>query len=102
MIGDGNKIANDGQFRLNLQTTIGEPVNDISSTFQVAKRTRPLMSVGKICDNDMDVLFNQTKAKVLTRAGHEICTLVREHGGLYIANFRLRRPGTPTPFVRQG
>ena len=102
MVGDGNKIANDGQVRLNLQTTIGESTNDISSTLQVAKVSRPFMSVGKICDNDMDVLFNQTKAKVSTRAGHEICKLVREHGGLYIAKFRLRRPGTPTPFVRQG
>ena len=60
------------------------------------------MSVGKMRDNDMGVLFNQTRANVLTEAGHEICTCVREHGGLYIATFRLRRPGTPTPFVRKG
>ena len=102
VIGDGNKITNDGQIRFNLQTTVGDSVNDISSTFQVAKVSVPLMSVGKICDNDMDVLFNQTRAKVLARAGHEICAFVREHGGLYIAKFRLRRPGTPTPFVQQG
>ena len=60
------------------------------------------MSVGKICDNDMDVLFNQNRPKVLTRAGDEICTFVRENGGLYIAKFRFKRPGAPTPFVRQG
>ena len=72
VIGDGNKMANDGQVRLNLQTTIGESTNDISSTFQVAKVSRRLMFVGKICDNNMDVLLDQTKANVLTRAGHTI------------------------------
>ena len=97
MIGDGIKIANDGQVRISLQTMTGEFTDDISSTVQVAKVS---MSVGEICDNDVDLLFNQTKAKVLTRAGHKICTFVREHGGLYIAKFRLWRPGTPTPFVR--
>ena len=102
VIGDGNNIANNGQIGFNLQTTVGDSVNDISSTCQLAKVSRPLMSVGKICDNDVDVLVSQTRAKVFARAGHEICTFVREHGGLYIAKFRLRRPGTPTPFVRQG
>ena len=101
VIGYGNKTANDGQVNLNLQTTSGSP-NNIMSIFQVAKVLRSLMSVGKIYDNDMNVLFNQIRAKVLTRDGDTICTLETQHGGLYIAKFRLRRPGTPTPFVRQG
>ena len=100
VIGDGNKIANDGQANLNLQITSGFP-NDTMSTFQVAKVSRPLMSVGKICDNDLDVLFNQIRAKVSTRMGDTICTLKKQHGGLYIAKLRLRRPGTPTHFVRR-
>ena len=101
VIGDGNKIANDAQVNLNLQTTSGS-LNDIMSTFQVAKVSRPLWSVGKTCENDMDVLVNQIRAKVLTRGGDTICTFERRIGGLYVAKFRFRRPGTPTPFVRQG
>ena len=49
VIGDGNNIAKDGQVGLNLQITIGESTNDISSTFQFATASWPLMSVGKIC-----------------------------------------------------
>ena len=60
------------------------------------------MSVGKICDNDMDVLFNHQLTKVLARSGATPCTFERQHCGSYIAKFLLRRPSAPTHFGRQG
>ena len=99
VIGDGNKISNDGQVCLNLQTTTDD-LNSIASIFQVAKVSRPLMSVGKICDNDMDVIFGKDRARVVTRDGAEVCTFHRSNGGLYLAKFRLKRPADG--FGRQG
>lgn len=99
VIGDGRKISNDGQVCLNLQTMDADP-SSIASTFQVAKVSRPLMSVGKICDNGMDVVFSADKAKVVTKEGAEVCTFERVNGGLYLAKFRLKRPNNG--FGRQG
>ena len=48
LMGDGGTIPNLGQKSLNL---VDESVGrDLSSVFQIAGVTRPLMSVGKICD----------------------------------------------------
>ena len=97
-MGDGNQINNLGQFVLNLQGG-EEGGNNITTTFQVAKVSRPLMSVGRICDNDMDVLFSDVQAKVIARSdGATVCTFERQGGGLYLAKFRLKQPD----FGRQG
>ena len=98
MVGDGNKISNDGEVRFNLQTIEDNP-NDIGSTLQVAKVSRPLMSVGKICDNGMKVVFSSDKAEVMKGAA-TVCTVERINQGLYLAKFRLKRP--TAPFGRQG
>ena len=45
IVGNGAKVPDDGQVNLNLQTG-GDWLDDIISTFQVAKVSRPLMSVG--------------------------------------------------------
>ena len=52
-MGDGGTIANLGQKQLNLaDNTVG---SDVQSIFQIAAVTRPLMSVGKICDEGHNV-----------------------------------------------
>ena len=99
VIGNGKTISNDGQINLNLETMADDP-NSIASIFQVAGVSRPLMSVGKICDNDMDVIFGKDKARVLTKGGAEVCTFTRSNGGLYLAKFRLKKPADG--FGRQG
>ena len=40
-------------------TTDGKEGMKIKSTFQTAKVTRPLWSVGKICDEGLEVKFNK-------------------------------------------
>ena len=82
-----------------------QPLNDsnqpLQSIFQIAKVTRPLMSVGKICDNGMEILLNEERAVVRDkRDGSELCVFERKPGGLYIGKFRLKAPSPG--FARQG
>ena len=84
-------MPNQGQKTLNL-----EPENDeftsLKSCFQIAKVTSPLMSVGRICDNKMRVIFEDTKAVVQTLDGVQVCVFERKPGGLYTCKMRLKSP----------
>ena len=96
-MGDGGEIANMGQKQLHLSDTVAE--SDLCSVFQIAAVTRPLMSVGKICDEGHEITFNQVSAIVRSKDGDEICRFHREPtGGLYVAKLRLRNPAG---FARQ-
>ena len=94
-MGDGGKLANVGQNTLKLSTP--ELGTEISSTFQIANVTRPLMSVGKICDEGMTVTFSKTCAVVSDKDGRVVCKFERQQGRLYIAKMRLKSRG----FIRQ-
>ena len=85
-MGKGAKVPNNGQVNLNLQT--GENLlNDITS-----KVSRPLMSVGKLCDTGMEVTFRKTQADAVAPGGAVVCTFERQPGGLYVAKLKLKRP----------
>jgi hypothetical protein len=100
IVGDGNRIANLGQRSLNMQP-MGDPSSQLRSIFQIAKVTRPLMSVGKICDNGMQVTFDDDKAEVRDKKdGSLLCVFERKPGGLYLCKFRLKAPSPG--FARQG
>ena len=86
---DDGRIPNQGQACLSLET-MGETPNVIKSTFQIAKVSRPLMSVGKICDGGLFVGFTDVKADATNKQGRAVCTFVRQPGGLYVA--RLKAP----------
>jgi len=96
IVGDGNRIPNQGQKELNLQPEERQNCK-IKSVFQIARVTRPLMSVGKICDAGMKVEFDAEKAVVKNSAGKEICMFLRKPGGLYTCKMKLK-----SPFHRQG
>ena len=90
MMGDGGEIANLGQKQLNLtDNALG---SDVQSIFQIAAVTRPLMSVGKICDEGHEVTFSNVCATVRNKAGVELCKFHRDSGGLYVAKLKLRNP----------
>ena len=72
-------------------------VNNIDSTFQAAKVSRPLMSVGRICDSGLRVEFDKNVARVISQDGKVLTVFEREAGGLYLARMRLKRP-----FIRHG
>ena len=87
------KIPNQGQFTLSLrgEGKDGKKGRDIKSTFQTAAVTRPLWSVGRICDEGFDVKFSKDIAVVLTKQGKEVCRFHRS-GGLYLARLSLKNP----------
>ena len=98
-MGNGDKLANLGQRQLNMQPLDDSSV-DVKSCFQIARVTRPLMSVGKPCDNGLEVTFNDKQAIVRDKDGAQICSFERAPGGLYLCKFRLKRPDLGFP--RQG
>ena len=55
---DGARIPNRGQMTLSLRVDGNQK---ITSTFQVCQATRPLWSVGKICDSGCEATFNADK-----------------------------------------
>ena len=69
----------------------------LQSTFQVCNVSRPLWSVGKICDKGCSVTFDAKGASVKTATGAEVCTFERRNG-LYVASLTLKSPG----FMRPG
>ena len=77
-----------GESKLNLS----DGDKELRSVFQIAAVTRPLMSVGKICDEGHKIAFDKTKAVVTTAEGAEVCRLERSQGGLYVAKLKLRNP----------
>ena len=89
-MGDGGLIPNLGQSQLNLSDcNVGR---DIQSVFQIAAVTRPLLSVGRICDEGHSITFNDVMAVVHDKEGGEICRFHRNPGGLYVAKLKLRSP----------
>ena len=98
-VGNGARVTNDGQAILSLQRD--GVLDTVSSTFQIAKVSRPLMSVGRLCDAGLDVIFKKDRADVIGAGGAVVLSFERSEGGLYIAKLKLKRP-PPTPFGRQG
>ena len=97
VVGDEGKLANLGEWNLNLEAPKGEGSSSVSSIFQVAKVTRPLMSVGHICDQGLNVVFDKLHAIVRNQEGTEVCRFTRGDSGLYTAKMKLKMP-----FGRQG
>ena len=93
-MGDGGEIPNLGQKSLNLCDHSG---HNVQSIFQIAAVTRPLMSVGRICDEGHEVTFSAAMAVVKDNSGAEICRFERQPGGLYVAKMKLK---SPKGFVR--
>ena len=91
IVGDGGKLPNQGQRQLNMQP-MGDATVDMRSCFQIARVTRPLMSVGKMCDNGLTVTFDDKQAVVKDKDGLAVCTFERAPGGLYLGKFRLKNP----------
>ena len=68
LMGDGGTIANLGQKSSNLP----DDGNDLRSVFQIAAATRPLMSVGKICDEGHNITFDAIQAVARDKSGAEL------------------------------
>ena len=86
-MGDGGLIPNLGQSELNLpDTAVGR---NTESIFQIAAVTRPLMSVGRICDEGDSITFDAFMAVVHAKDGSEVCRFQRNGSGLCAAKLNL-------------
>ena len=88
LIADGGTIPNLGESTLDL----ADGDKHLQSTFQIAAVTRPLMSVGRICDQGHSITFDAVMAIVKATDGSELCRFERQPGGLYVAKLKLRNP----------
>ncbi len=87
-----HRIPNEGQVALRLQ---GEEPDDevVNSVFQVAEVNRPLMSIGRICDQGHRVMFDSDRAEVICKKTNKVVMVFkRKNGGLYTADLVLRAP----------
>ena len=74
---NGERIPNRGEIQLNLKA--GDI--PIQSTFQVSKISRPLWSVGKVCDAGYDVTFKKGGASIMhVASGKEVGQFQRKQG----------------------
>ena len=80
--------------------TVGEALNMVNTTFQVAKVSRPLMSVGRLCDSGMRVIFEKNLAKAVAPNDAVVCVFERQPGGLYTTRFKLKKPPPTSGFPR--
>ena len=90
VVGNGERVANRGQIKLRMKSKEDDGVL-MSSVFQVAEITRPLMSVSRICDQGMSCVFEKTHARVVDSNGNAVARFERD-GGLYTCTMRLWCP----------
>ena len=85
---NGKTIENRGQAAVAMKCGTA----NINSVFQIARVSRPLYSVSRICDAGCDVHFNKTEGRI-TKGGKLVATFPRR-GGLYVNTFVVR-PADP-------
>ena len=86
---NGEPIPNKGEVTLQLEGTGGAQIN---SKFQVAAISRPLWSVGRMCDAGYTVVFDAGQAAVYhIETGEEVVVFPRKNG-LYTADLKLKNP----------
>ena len=91
LVGNGGTMPNLGEKRLSMQVPNGaSDTSMIASVFQNAQVTRPLTSVGRVCDEGFEVLFTGDTATVRDKAGVSVCTFQEQNGGLYVAEMVLK------------
>ena len=93
-------MPNQGEVALSMtaETDDGR-TNTIDSVFQIAKVTRPLMSVSKVCDADMACHFDKHRGVIKDSKGRTVIVFKRQ-GGLYVAHLKIK-PGK-APFTGPG
>ena len=78
-VGDGGRLPNRGEKRLNLAAPkSGGGMGEILTVFQIANVTRPLMSVGRICDKGMKATFDSKCAIITDQNNREVCRFERK------------------------
>lgn len=96
---DGSPIDEYGQLTIN---AILQEGSEMTTTFDVAKITRPLLSVHQIAQNGHQVCFGKNEAHIRLSNGRRIP--LRAEGRLYMLDMWIKLPQSlaeKSPFVRQ-
>ena len=89
---NGEIIPNKGEMILELESENSK----MSSKFQVGSVSRPLWSVGKLCDVGYKVVFDKDDATVIHKASNAPVTTFKRRNALYECDMRLRNPRAKT------
>ena len=88
----GSLIDNEGQALLALVPPDDDTKHPVSIKMQVAKVTRPLISVPKLTEGDkLNVVCKEKEALVKTPQG-QIVARFKKKGGLYVCMMRVKNP----------
>ena len=94
----GKLIANEGEMTVHMLAPGGQ-AGELHSCFQVAKVTRPLLSVTKMtASGELNVLCKKDEALVLNKQGKVVARFGR-NGGLYTCMMKVKNPRFQ-PFAR--
>ena len=85
---NGERIPNRGEVKLDMRS--GKV--PIKSTFQVSQISRPLWSVGKLCDAGYTVQFGKLAATIVHEASGRKVGDFKRSNGLYVGSMELRNP----------
>ncbi len=85
---NNKKIPNEGQTTVRIK---GKDGIALRSLFQVAEVSRPLWSVGKLCDQGFDTKFNKHRAVITDETGKEVLVFERKNG-VYLCMLQVRNP----------
>jgi len=95
----GSLIDNEGHALLVLVPPDADTKSPVSINMQVAKVTRPLISVPKLTEGDrLRVVCKEAEALVQTPTG-QLVARFKKKGGLYVCLMRIKNPKW-TPFTR--
>ena len=85
-------MPNEGQLALKLEADDGRGGRErLTSVFQVADLTKPLMRVSQICEQDLQVVLKDSHALVVNASGDAVCSLERS-GQFYTAKMMFKAP----------
>ena len=96
MSASGERIPNLGQQNIDFITDEGRPLR---GQYQVAEVNRPLLSVGKICDNNKRVIFGKNGGAIVCLRTGRTTSFVRQNG-VYVLNMWIKKGDSS--FMRQG
>ena len=99
MSASNERVPNLGQQTLEVRTEEGV---DANVTFQMADVTRPLNSVGKVCDTGKRVIFGKRGGVIWDLATNQLTKFDREADGVYELNLWVKDASSAPGFARQG
>jgi hypothetical protein len=95
----GSLIDNEGQALLVMMPPDEDTVNNVAINMQIAKVTRPLISVPKLTEGDKLKVTCMEKVALVQTPDGKLVARFKKRGGLYVCLMRVKNPRW-VPFTR--